>query len=98
MKTYSQHILFCTGDDCDGKGLMKEARKLLGKDSVGVKRSKVGCLGACKHGPIVIIYPDGVWYRCPSKKALRAIIESHVQNGKPVKQYALYTMEANAKR
>ena len=71
---------------------MKEARKLLGKDSVRIKRSKVSCLGACKFGPIVIVYPDGVWYRCPSKKALRKIVKKHIQNGEPVEKYMLHHM------
>ena len=93
MKSYTRHLLFCTGGDCDGKGLMKEAKKLLGKDSVHVKRTKVGCLGACKHGPIVIVYPDGVWYRVPDKKALKAIVEQHVQGGVIVEQYALPIMQ-----
>lgn len=93
MKTYSRHLLFCTGSDCKGKKLIKKARKLLGKDSVHVKRSKVGCLGACKHGPIMIVYPDGVWYRCVDKKVLEEIIEKHVKGGKPVEKYALQTMK-----
>ena len=93
MKTYSRHLLFCTGSDCKGKKLLKEARKLLGKDSVHIKRSRVGCLGACKHGPIMIIYPDGVWYRCPNKKALKQIIETHVKDGKLVETYMLQTMK-----
>lgn len=92
MKTYTRHMLFCTGSDCDGKSLIKEARKLLGKDSVHVKRSKVKCLGACKFGPVVIVYPDGVWYRCPSKKVLRKIISEHIQGGQPVEKYILQQM------
>lgn len=89
MKHYTRHLLFCTSGDCDGKGLMKEARKLLGKDAVHVKRSKVGCLGACKLGPVMIVYPDGVWYRCPNKKALNRIIEEHVKGGLPVEKYII---------
>lgn len=92
MKTYSRHLLFCTGGDCAGKSLLKEARKLLGKDSVHIKRSKVSCLGACKFGPVVIVYPDGVWYRCPNKKALKEIIETHVQGGQLVQKYIIQTM------
>lgn len=91
-KQYTRHLLFCTGSDCDGKDLLKEARKELGKDAVHVKRSKVSCLGACKFGPVVIVYPDGVWYRCPSKKALRKIIAEHVQGGEPVEQYIIQRM------
>ncbi|MEM6281983.1 MAG: (2Fe-2S) ferredoxin domain-containing protein [Chloroflexota bacterium] len=93
MKTYSRHLLFCTGSDCDGKSLAKEAKKLLGKDSVHIKRSKVSCLGACKHGPVMIVYPDGVWYRCPNKAALKQIVEDHIQGGKPVKKYLLQSMK-----
>lgn len=92
MKTYSRHLLFCIGSDCDGKDLMKHAKKLLGKDSVRVKRSKVSCLGACKLGPVMIVYPDGVWYRCPDKKALAQIIEEHVIGGQPVQKYILQTL------
>lgn len=71
---------------------MKSARKLLGKDAVHVKRSKVGCLGACKLAPIVIVYPDGVWYRCPNDKALHRIITEHIQGGKPVERYIVQKM------
>lgn len=94
MKKYARHLLFCTGGDCDGNSLLREARELLGKDSVKVKRSKVGCLGACKKGPIMIVYPDGVWYRCPNKKALKKIIRSHIKGGKVCKEHMLYQMSA----
>lgn len=94
MKFYSRHLLFCTDSDCDGKNLYKEAKKLLGKDSVHIKRSKVGCLGACKLGPVFIVYPDGVWYRCPNKQALAKIIEQHVYGGVPVQEYILQQMPA----
>jgi len=93
-KTYSRHLLFCTGSDCKGKKLMKKARKMLGKDSVRVKRSKVGCLGACKFGPVMIVYPDGVWYRCPDKDALEQIIEKHVKGGEPVEKYVISVMQS----
>jgi (2Fe-2S) ferredoxin len=92
MKAYTRHLLFCTGSDCKGKSLMKEARKLLGKDAVRVKRSPVKCLGACKLGPVMIVYPDGVWYRCENKKTLREIIERHVLGGEIVEAYVLYRM------
>ena len=92
MKTYSRHLLFCTDSDCSGKKLYKEAKKLLGRDSVHIKRSKVSCLGACKFGPVMIVYPDGVWYRCPDKQALYEIIEQHVKGGVPVQEYILHQM------
>lgn len=93
MKEYSRHILFCGGSDCDGKDLQKAAKKHLKKDAIRVKCTRVGCLGGCKKGPLVIVYPDGVWYRCPNKKALEQIIDEHVKGGKVVEKYMLYQMQ-----
>lgn len=92
MKTYSRHLLFCTGSDCKSKKFYKAAKTLLGKDSVHIKRSKVKCLGACKFGPVLIVYPDGIWYRCPDIEALAEIIEHHVRGGVPVEKYILQKM------
>jgi len=92
MKEYTRHLLFCDGGDCKGKDLMKAARKLLGKDSVHVKRSGVGCLGQCNKGPLVLVYPDGVWYECENEKTLRKIIKQHVQGGEVVKKHVVYQM------
>jgi (2Fe-2S) ferredoxin len=97
MKQYSQHLLFCDGSDCKGKELMKETRKMLGKDSRHVKCSKVSCLGGCKKGNLMLVYPDGVWYSCPNKKALRQIVENHLQGGKPVKQHIIQELQPKAK-
>jgi (2Fe-2S) ferredoxin len=42
----------------------------------------------------MIVYPDGVWYRCPNKKVLREIIEEHIQHDRPLEQYILQQMPA----
>jgi len=42
------------------------------------------CLGACSHGPSVVIYPEGVWYTVPTIKDAQEILEKHILNGKPV--------------
>lgn len=92
MKQYSRHLIFCKGSDCKGKKLAQTSRELLGSSSRHVKRSTVSCLGACKQGPVVIVYPDGVWYACPNKKALRRIVEEHIEQGQVVEKYVIQTM------
>ncbi|MAS34880.1 MAG: hypothetical protein CL610_12790 [Anaerolineaceae bacterium] len=96
MKTYDRHILVCNDDDCcddgGGKQVLKAVRQQLGKRAKGVKCSKVSCLGQCKHGPVMIVYPDGVWYRCPNKQALQNIIETHLIGGEIAKDHVLFTM------
>lgn len=96
MKTYTRHLIACNDDDCKdgggGKKLLKVAKGMLGKDAKQIKCSKVSCLGQCKHGPVLIVYPDGVWYRCPNEKALARIVEQHIEKGKIVEEYVLFAM------
>lgn len=98
MKTYERHLIACKDGDCKkqggGKKLLKAAKKQLGKDARYVKCSKVSCLGQCKKGPVFIVYPEGVWYRCPDKAALNRIVEEHVQGGRVVEDLVLFEMPA----
>lgn len=97
MKAYQRHLIACDGDDCrkDGGGsdLLKEVRARLGKEARAVKCSKVSCLGQCRQGPVLIVYPDGVWYRCTDKDALKRIVKKHLLGGKVAKDHVLFKMD-----
>ena len=88
-------MIACDDDDCreggGGKALLKAAREKLGKEARLTKCSKVSCLGLCKQGPVLIAYPEGVWYRVEDKKALDKIIEK-MQDGKVAKKHVLFKM------
>jgi (2Fe-2S) ferredoxin len=45
-----------------------------------------GCFGICSNGPIVVVYPDGVWYKEVSADDVEEIVESHFENGKIVER------------
>jgi len=47
------------------------------------------CLGPCGQGPVVVVYPDNVWYGKVDAKAAAKIFDSHVNEGKPVPEYQL---------
>lgn len=38
-----------------------------------------GCMGFCQAGPLMVIYPEGVWYRPQSTEDIDTIIDTHVQ-------------------
>ncbi|AGL01832.1 (2Fe-2S) ferredoxin domain-containing protein [Desulfoscipio gibsoniae] len=48
--------------------------------------SNTGCLGLCDQGPVVIIYPDNVWYRGVTPGDVEEIMEEHILGGNIVER------------
>ncbi|VAX19846.1 NAD-reducing hydrogenase subunit HoxF [hydrothermal vent metagenome] len=44
------------------------------------------CLGPCQFGPVVIVYPEAVWYGSVQPEDVEEIFESHFENGKPLER------------
>ncbi len=54
-----------------------------------VLRSKINCLRVCKNGPILLIWPDGIWYEKVSPKLIELIIRQHILQHNPIPEYIL---------
>ncbi len=91
---WEQHVFVCTsGEWCatvDGDGLgvhsrLKQAVAEAGlKDHVRVNHS--GCLDQCGHGPMVVVYPAGVWYCGVQPDDVPEIVQAHLVGGQPVER------------
>ena len=98
---YQSHIFVCTNERpaghkrgcCKEKGAeelrnyMKARAKEMGLP--GVRVNNAGCLDRCEFGPVMVIYPEGTWYRPTSKADIDMILEQHLRDGKPVESLRL---------
>lgn len=96
MTLYDPHIFMCTNrrpDDhprgsCgarDGEALRQYLREKLKSANVENARANMaGCMDQCENGPVLVIYPEGIWYRASSKTDIDRIVEQHLVSGKIV--------------
>lgn len=98
---YAAHLFVCTNRRPDGhakgscaargseklRDYMKARAKEMGLASVRV--NSAGCLDRCEHGPCLVIYPEGVWYRADSPADIDRILERHIRDGGRVPELML---------
>ena len=96
---YAYHVFFCLNQRengeacCMDKGAeaafdhMKARVKKLGlsgQDKVRINRA--GCFDRCGEGPLLVIYPQAIWYTYVDADDIDEIIDSHILNGKTVER------------
>ena len=49
-----------------------------------IRINSAGCLDRCDLGPVLVVYPEAVWYTYVDESDLDEIIEEHLKNGRIV--------------
>jgi (2Fe-2S) ferredoxin len=96
---YRHHVFFCcnqrtNGEDCcnnygaqDVRDYAKRRVKELGLS--GPDRTRInmaGCLDRCSEGPVIVVYPEEVWYTYVDRDDVDEIINEHLIHGRVVER------------
>jgi len=99
MSYYERHVFFCCnqrepGAQCCNNHCSQELREYA-KDRVKalklsgpgkVRINQAGCLDRCDEGPVLVVYPEAVWYTYIDREDIDEIIGEHLQHGRIVER------------
>ncbi len=99
MSYYKYHVFFCTnlregGAACCQRynaqamrDYAKKRSKELGIAGEGqVRVSSAGCMDRCSEGPVLVVYPEAVWYSYVDQSDIDEIIDEHLVHGRVVER------------
>jgi len=91
---FERHVFVCTSGkycpevDGDGLGVHARFKKLVAQADLNgrVRVNHSGCLDQCGHGPMVVVYPENVWYWGVQPEDVEEIVREHLVGGRPVER------------
>src|SRR5919198_3075483 len=90
MGQYKYHVFVCTsGGTCPSQGseavhaTLKKGAAAAGLKGT-VRINHAGCMNQCGHGPMVVVYPDDVWYAHVDVHGAQRIVREHLVGGRGV--------------
>jgi (2Fe-2S) ferredoxin len=99
MSYYQYHVFFCCNQRepgracCNNHGSQemrdyaKKRIKELELASPGhVRINQAGCMDRCEEGPVLVVYPEGVWYTYVDRHDVDEIIDEHLGKGHVVER------------
>ncbi|HCZ17262.1 MAG TPA: (2Fe-2S) ferredoxin domain-containing protein [Accumulibacter sp.] len=97
MSYFKHHVFFCCNQRgpgetcCNNSGAT--AAQTYAKDRIGelklkgvgkVRINKAGCMDRCDSGPVLVVYPEAVWYSYVDSEDIEEIIQEHLVHGRVV--------------
>lgn len=103
MRPYGRQIFICNHGDCADSAVAEQIyQRLMAlcrdhgltklREPHRVKCTFADCLGVCQGGPILVVYPDGIWYHHVDEAALERIFHEHLIGGVPVDELIFHRL------
>ncbi len=99
---YKKHIFVCINErettaprkscgEATGMAIAQRFKELIQKHKlrVSVRVQRTSCFDFCEHGPIAVIYPEGVFYKNLCVNSVGEVFDSHILNNIPVEELQL---------
>jgi (2Fe-2S) ferredoxin len=100
---YTKHVFFCTNNKEDGspccnrfnsqkmrKYAKNKAKELGIHGDNKVRINSAGCLGKCEKAPVIVIYPEAIWYTWVDEIDIDEILQKHLIENKIVDRLKIY--------
>ena len=99
MSYYERHVFFCCNQRKEGAACCNDhgateirdyakdkikSLKLSGEGKVRI--NSAGCLDRCDEGPVMVVYPEAVWYTYIDREDIDEIVSEHLQHGRIVER------------
>ncbi len=105
MGPYEKHVFVCTGGKVcpvEGNSLavharLKELVKQAGLES-SIRINHAGCMSQCGNGPMVVVYPDNVWYCGVKVEDADELFNGHLIGGQPVDRLLYHPLQSGSNK
>lgn len=102
MSYFKHHVFFCCNQREPGETCCNNhnatAMQTYAKDRIAalglkgrgkIRINKAGCLDRCDEGPVLVVYPDNVWYTYVDREDIDEIIDEHLVHDRVVTRLRL---------
>ncbi|NTU79705.1 MAG: hypothetical protein HGA45_09935 [Chloroflexales bacterium] len=97
LPPHQLHLLTCRGPRCtalDASDCWTQLRASLAEhglreDNARTLVAATGCLYPCSCGPVLVVYPAGVWYGRLTPAAIKRIVAEHLVGGRIVEEHRI---------
>jgi len=102
MQYYKYHVFFCVNQRTDGRPCCQDHNAAAMRDHMkrrikqagltgkgGIRVNQAGCMDRCDLGPVMVVYPEGVWYTYLDEEDIDEIIDQHLTGNEPVRRLML---------